>query len=222
MNGTLPARDRGYRGGDPRWQSGSAGFVPGTLGLVCGVENPTRRGTPPGFLPAARIGRGGRESGLDRVSPLTVFDLGRSYSQAQLLADGARQKAAHTMRLPASRLHQFGEGCALGSSQQIEHLLRLAAIAGSTRLFSGLGRFLRGAGLLGRLPLLRRNVRARCADTSPFRGFRLLGRLSGSGFFNSCIHVISFRGNRRGEDINHSGAPKMQVNSGGIANESHR
>src|SRR5260370_1120984 len=63
------------------------------------------------------------------------------------------------------------------------------------------------------------NVPALCANVGLFRGLWLLG---GGRAFNSCIHVISFRGNRRGEDMNHSGAPKMQVNSRRTANESHR
>jgi hypothetical protein len=57
-------------------------------------------------------------------------------------------------------------------------------------------------------------VGALLANTSLVRGFRLLGSRLGGGFFGSCIHVISFRGNRRGDDINRSGPPKMQVYSG--------
>ena len=181
----------------------------------------TKQETPLGWSPAARSERDGRKSGFDGVGTLAILGLGGCDGHAHLLADGPREKAAHAMRLPPRRFHQFGQLGAFRPLQQIEDLCRFTALPDGS-FIGGFGRFLRGAGLLGCLPLLRRNVRARCADTSPFRGFRLLGRLSGSGFFNSCIHVISFRGNRRGEDINHSGAPKMQVNSGGIANESHR
>jgi hypothetical protein len=67
---------------------------------------------------------------------------------------------------------------------------------------------------LGRLTLGGPNVGALLASAALFAGFRLVGsRLRGSGLFDSCVHVISFRGNRRGVHINHSGAPKMQVNS---------
>ena len=112
-------------------------------------------------------------------------------------------------------------GIAPGALQQIEHLRGLAAIPAAFFL-GGFRRFLRRAGLLSCLPLLERNVRALCANTGLFRGFRLLG---GASFFNSCVHVISFRGNRRGDDMNRSNAPKMQVNSGRIlkgADESDR
>ena len=50
-----------------------------------------------------------------------------------------------------------------------------------------------------------RNVSALLASAGLLAGLRLLDRhLGGSRFFNSCIHVISFRGKRRGDDINHS------------------
>jgi len=100
MNATLPAGDRGHRGGDPRGQSRSAGVVPGALGLVYRVENPSRRGTPPGRNSAARSGWDGRESGLDGVGSLAVLDLDGYDGQAHLFTDGPREEATDGVCLP--------------------------------------------------------------------------------------------------------------------------
>jgi hypothetical protein len=56
---------------------------------------------------------------------------------------------------------------------------------------------------------------ATCANTGLFTGFRLLvctGGLGGFALFrNRCRHfVISLRGDHRGHDMNHSGAPETQ------------
>ena len=56
---------------------------------------------------------------------------------------------------------------------------------------------------------LLRNVRALCANTGLFSGFRLLG----SDRFFGIGHVISFGGDYR-DHMNCSAGPKMQVNSG--------
>ena len=178
--------------------------------------------TPPGGNPAARNGRSGWESGFDGVTSLAVLDLGGCDGQSHFLADGPREKAAHTMRLPSRRFHQLGQRGSVGPLQQIEDRGGLAALPGLTRLFRGFGGLLCGAGLLGRLTLGGPNVGALLASAGLLAGFRLLGRLGCSSFINGCVHVISFRGNRRVDDINHSGGPKMQVNFERIANESHR
>ena len=172
MNGTLPAGDCGYRGGDPRRQSRPARIMRGPEGLECGTPHPSKRGTPPGWYPAAQSEKDGRELGIDGIGTFPALSLGRSDSEAQLLADGAREKAAHTMRLPAGGLHQFGQRGSVGPLQQIEDCRGFTAFPGLARLFRGFGGFLYGAGLLGRPPLLGRNVRAVCANTGLLLGLR--------------------------------------------------
>ena len=56
------------------------------------------------------------------------------------------------MRLPPGRLHQFLTGNPARPLQQVQDLGGLAPFAGTLGLCRGLGRFLRGAGLL--LPAL--------------------------------------------------------------------
>ena len=170
-----------------------------------------QRRTPPGNYPAAQSGQARRESGLNGIATSALIGFDGCDREAELLADSAGQKTAHAMRLPASRLHKFREGGALSPFQQIEDLRCLAAIPCALFL-GGLGRFLRGAGLLGNLPLLGRNVPALCANTGLFCGFRLLGDAS---FFGSCVHIISLDGDYR-DHMNHSDGPKMQVNCGEI------
>jgi len=182
-----------------------------------------KKGTPPGSNPAARGEQNGWGSGFDGIGSFAVLSFRGRDRQAHLLANGSRQKTTYAMRLPTSRLHQLGQASSVGSFQQIENLGGFAAVPGLTSLFRGLGRLLGGLGLLGRLALSGPNVGALLASAGLLAGFRLLAsRLGGSGFFNGCVHVISFRGNRRGDDINHASAPKMQVNFGRIANESHQ
>jgi hypothetical protein len=53
MNRPLPPGDRGYREGDPSRQPRPSGVVSWAIGLVCGIENPSERATPPGSHPAA-------------------------------------------------------------------------------------------------------------------------------------------------------------------------
>jgi len=51
------------------------------------------------------------ESVFDGILTLAVVDFGGCDGQSYLLADGPREKAAHTMCPPPGRLHQFGQGC---------------------------------------------------------------------------------------------------------------
>src|ERR1019366_2305111 len=174
MNATLPSGNRCYRGGDPRRQSGSTGVVPSALGLVYRVENPSRRGTPPGGNPAARRGRDGWVSGLDRVGALAVLSLRGGDRQPHLLAEGPTDEPAHGVRLPAGRLHDLLQGGSARAFHQAEDRLGLAALANAFLLANFLrtgglegrfGRLLCGLGLRGRLGLLGRNVRALRANT---------------------------------------------------------
>src|ERR1700674_3250581 len=176
-----------------------------------------KRETPPGRNPAAREGQAERESGPDRVGACPIVSLSGYDVQAQLLPDGARQKAAHRMRLPRTDFHDGGKRRALGPFQQIEDLRRLAAVSCSTGLFAALGRFLRRAGLLPRLALLGRNVGATWRNTGLLGGFRLRARrrgLGGAGFFcNRRSHFLfSFGGNHCGQEIDHSELLEKQGN----------
>ena len=100
---------------------------------------------------------------------------------------------------------------ALRPLQQIKDIRRLAPVAGNAGLLGGFGSFLRRAGLLGRPPLLGRNVRAVCANTGPFLGSRLLGSRLGGGFFCNRGHCdLLGRGFR--DHMNGSSAPEKQVN----------
>jgi len=185
---------------------------------------------PPGVFPAARCEGWLRRLGFDRVAALAVLALGRRHRQAHFLPDGAGQKAAHGMRLPARGFHQFLGRYAPGALQQGEDGFSLATLAHPLLLggflwagglgFGGrFGRFLGWGGLLGRLGLLLRNVGALWRDTRLLGGFRLLARRQGWGaavfFCNRCIHVLSFGGDYRVHDMDHSGAPGKQVNSVG-------
>jgi len=131
-----------------------------------------KRETPPGGNPAARSGRGGWASGFDGICTRALLGFRGCDREPELLAHSPGQESAHAMRLPASRFHQLSQGRSIGPLQQIEDGSGLTAVTGSTGLFRGLGRFLRRAGLLlGRLPLLGRNVRAVCADVGLFAAF---------------------------------------------------
>ena len=174
MNGTLPSGDRGYRGGDSVWQSGSPWTVFGTVGLVCGITHSPQRVTPPGGNPAARNGQDGRESGPNRIGALRIFAFGRHDRQSHLLAHGPGQEAADRMSLPARGLHQLRKGGAVRPFQQIEDLGGLASVPRRTLLLGGFGRLLCRAGLLGRLRLLGRNVGACWGNAGLLAGFRLL------------------------------------------------
>src|SRR5437016_4638676 len=127
-----------------------------------GVSNPPQRETPPGLNPAARAEREWRESGSERVGTLPVLSLRGYYGQPHLLTEGPADEAPYGMGLPTGSFHHFLEGGSVRPFQQIDHLGGLAAFAHASLfnpgLFPALGRFLRRAGLLSRLPLLGRNV----------------------------------------------------------------
>jgi hypothetical protein len=219
MNRALSPRDRGCGRGNPSRKSGSYRLVPGTSGLVRRIAHPPERETPPGESPAARGVRNEWKSGFDGVSAISLLCLGGRHSQSHLLADRTGQESPDGMRLPARRLHQFLGSCAARPLQQLQDLGRLAAIACGRSLFLALGRFLRRAGLLGRLGLFRRNVGALSRNVGLFVGFRLVTcscGLGGASFFcNRCIHVVSYvGGDHRSHDMDHSGAPELQANSG--------
>jgi len=117
--------------------------------------------------------------------------------------------------LPAGCLHDFGQRGSVRSLQQIDDLRCFTSFLCRPRLFGGLGRFLGGLGLLGRLGFGGRNVRATCASVGLFRGLSLLSRGGGTGFWGRCHDAFSFRGDYRGEDIDHSDAPELQENCDG-------
>jgi hypothetical protein len=101
------------------------------------------------------------------------------------------------MRLPTSYLHQFSQSGSVRPLQQIEDGRGFATIPRPALLLRGLRRFLRGAGLLGRLTLRGRNVRALLASAGLFAGFGLLSRRLGGGFFSNRGHCdLLWRGFR--------------------------
>ena len=77
---------------------------------------------------------------------------------------------------------------------------------------AALGVFLVTLAFLADLPL----AGATCAPRAPARAFFVAFRSSavaaGSGFWGRCHDAFSFRGDYRGEDIDHSDAPELQVN----------
>ena len=148
MNGMMPSRDR----------------------QVEGIANHSRRRTPPGGSPAARMAGGERKSRFDRVGALPVHRLGRRHCHPHLLPDGARQESAHGMGLPSCRFQQLLHAGSLRAFHQVQDFRCLAAIAGRACLSAALWRFLGGPGFGVRLGLVGRNVRALSGHTSPFAG----------------------------------------------------
>lgn len=226
MNRALPPGDRGHRSADPRGAYRRRRVVPGSVGLVVGVEDLRRRKTPPDVNPAARKSRAMRDSGFHGVAPLPVFALGGHDGQTYLLPNRAGQEPPNRVWLPAGGFHQLLARNAARPLEQFENRLGLTAFAdplllarlpraGGLGFWARFGRFLGGGGLLARLSLGRRDVRATCANVGLFRGFRVLGRggWGGSDFSVLCHGVFSFSGAYRGHHMDHSEAFKMQVNS---------
>jgi hypothetical protein len=154
------------------------------------IEAEQRREKPPGLNPAAEREADWFGSVFDRVGTLAVLRLGRGDLQAHLLADGAGKEPADAVGLPVGCFHQTLKRGALRPFQQIEDFSRLATVAGGTGLFSGLGRFLRGAGILGRLSLLRPNVRALWGNTGFLLAFGDSPAVVAAVPFSSVINVV--------------------------------
>ena len=159
-----------------------------------------------------------QDSDFDGVAALTVLALGRCDGQAHFLADGPGQEAAYGMWLPTGSSHQILGCYAARPLEQFQNRVSLAACARGLGFLSGFGRFLRRCRLLGRLPLLLRNVGALWRNTRLFGGFWLLTRCRGLGapvfFCSRCVHVFSFSGSYR-DHIHHSSATGKQVDSVG-------
>ncbi len=106
------------------------------------------------------------ESGLDGIRTLAISALVESTVRPIFLLRSP--KGSHErVGLPARGLHQLGQRGSVGPFQQVQTLAALLPSRCALSL-GGLGRFLRGAGLLGRLPLLGRNVRALLANRAFF------------------------------------------------------
>src|SRR5439155_3348501 len=123
------------------------------------------RKTPPNVNPAARLVAVRSASGFHGIAALAVLALGGGDGQAHLLSDRARQVSAYRMRLPSGGLLQLLGRDAARPLQQFEDLGGLAAVTGGTALLFGFGRLLGRGGLLPRLALLARHVRATWANT---------------------------------------------------------
>jgi hypothetical protein len=174
-----------------------------------------KRETPPGRNPAARTEPSCGGSGFDGVGTFAVLTLGRCDGQAHFLANRTGQEPADGMRLPTGGFHQF-LGCdSAWPLEQFQNLVGLAAFAGSFGFLSAFGRFLGGAGLLGRLGCLLRDVGATLRTAGLLGGFRLLSACRGlrcTSFCDQFSHFdFSFGGDYR-HDMDHSGAPEKQAN----------
>src|ERR1017187_214063 len=184
-----------------------------------------------------RAGRRNRRAMLlaEGVPALPVRAFVGHARQPQLLADGPGEEAPKRMRLPAGGLHQFLQGGAVGAFEQVQDLGGLAALAdtfsfgrfgflgrlggllglgrrcglglAALAAFLALGCALLRAGSLLRGGLLRRDGGAR---------FRKGGGGVGCGGFcvrSGHFRFISFRGDYRGQDINHSEVFEKQEDS---------
>ena len=129
-----------------------------------------KREKPLGGNPAARKARKAR-LGFDRVRSLAVLSLGGRHGQAHLFAQRAADESAHAVGLPVLCFHDLGQSSTILALQQFENPIRLAAFAGRLGFLSAFGRFLRGASLLGRLALLRRDVSTLCATRALLAAF---------------------------------------------------
>jgi hypothetical protein len=105
-----------------------------------------------------------RRSGFDGVAAFPIVTFGRGDRQAHFLGYRARQEAADRVRLPAGRLHEFLRSDAAGLLQQAQDLGGLAPIPGTAGFRAAFGRLLSRGGLLARLGLRRRNLRATFAQ----------------------------------------------------------
>src|ERR1035437_6070982 len=127
------------------WDSGSAPglacrprrLVPRVGGLA-GRTKAAARGRdkekPPSPNPGGQKEPNRWALAFDRVAALRVVGLGRRDRQAHLLAQGAGKKPTNRVCLPARGFHEFLQGGASRTLQQVEDLGRLAALAGAGRL----------------------------------------------------------------------------------------
>jgi hypothetical protein len=174
------------------------------------LENEKSRQGEPGGVVETTYGN----LSFDRVTALPVLGFHGSEAQTQFLSDGPRQEAAHGMRLPTRCLHQLLQRGSAILLQKLQYLCSFAAVPRAFDLFPALGRFLAFSGLLPRLRLLGRNVRALCASTGAFLGFRLRGSLGGlRRFYDRCHLGFSFGGDYRSDDIHCSDPLRKQANS---------
>ena len=180
------------RSRDSHGQSGSVWLVPRGIRLANGAAHPPGRATPPSRNLAAREERDWGCSGLHGVSALPVLSFGGRHRQPHLLADGARQEAAHGMGLPACSFQQFLHAGSLGAFQQVEHRRRLASVTGQAGLLCALGRLLGCLGLRRGPSLLGPNVRALCGNTSLLARFRLLRASRLAAPVASAIDLVIF------------------------------
>src|SRR5712692_993034 len=106
---------------------------------------------PEGMPPALSFATG--HPSANAIGPLTACGLKGLDLEAQLLAEGAGDEAAHTVRLPAGCAHQVLQGCAAGAFQQGHNL-------GLFGVFSTCVRVLLARGLPGGPATRRRDVAA--------------------------------------------------------------
>ena len=186
---------------------------------------PSRRETPPSANPAARCEASTTGSGLDGVAALAVLALGGRHRQAHLLAQRSRtgipapNAAASRSLSSAPWLLRRPAASAVPGSWSVLLPSRPSGFAAGLGFFAPLGAFLAGVAFLADFAFFGATWAPCFAARGLFVGFRLRFRRRGwgaAGFFcNRCIHVFSFGGDHRGQDIDHSGRPRKQVNSAG-------
>ena len=169
------------------WQSRPTGAMSSPSRLVCRVEVPPKRATPPGRSPAAREGQCRRDSGFERVGSFFALAFCGRERQAHFLPDCSGQEPANGMWLPARGFHQLFQSGTAGPLQQIQDLGCFAALAGAIgrlRQFRTLWLFsplLGRGGHLSRLGLAGRNTGLPWRGVGRFGGLRRpgQGRLGG-------------------------------------------
>src|ERR1035437_3434006 len=192
--------------------------------VVASARGSQREG-PPGRSPGGEKEPNRWALAFDRVAALRVVGLGRRDRQAHLLAQGAGKKPTNRVCLPARGFHEFLQGGASRTLQQVEDLGRLAALAGAGRLLlrrlgriCAFARFLRRAAPLARLGLGRRNVALLCRGPRLFGGLWLLGRGTGLRVGGLCWNTVhnsfSLGGDYR-DPMDHSGSRGLQADFDG-------
>src|SRR6266704_5647437 len=141
---TIPARKRRWKGRPHLRGNRGTASVP-----KCRTARRSRR--------RAGRTRGGRVLSAERIDARAILAFGGLHRQAQLLAERAGKKAAHTMGLPTGGSHQFQKRRSTFTAQQRQNVGFLAALA-------GWGRLLLRAGLLRRFGSLRPHTGRLCAS----------------------------------------------------------
>ena len=217
MNRALPPGDRGHRSGTTLGESRRSGLVPRACRLGGRTPPSPEREKPPRRNPGRQCTQNVWLLSLDRVPPLAVLALDGHDGKPHFLAQRSADRIRVHCGAASCCLHDHRQRAAILPFQEVEDLARFCCRRGDRWLFWpwAFGRFLGRAGLLPRLALFRRNVRATWRTAGLFSCFRLLvcKRGSGSAAFLPCsivMLIFSFGGDYRGQDMDHSSAPESK------------